>query len=94
MNETKNQLLRLVRKEDAFLLAKIGAKKGEIKSREDLKRFYFTCSCCKEIKNASEAILLMFPLDINLKNENDEIYGKVSQKMGLICKNCVNGLGE
>ena len=90
----KNLFESITKSEDDFLLTELNAKKGEIKTREDLKRFCFVCNSCKKTRNGAEAVLLMTPLDIKYKNENDSVHAEVSQKMGLICKSCSNIIGE
>jgi len=44
-------------KKDLWLLGRIGAKPGDVKSKEDLKRFHFYCDGCKQKTPAIEAVL-------------------------------------
>jgi len=71
-----------------YLLECLSAKRGEIKTREDLKKFFFQCSCCKNAKPATEAVLLTTDLKMkNLTTEKTHCV-EVSQKMALVCEGC------
>lgn len=69
---------------DNFLLTELSAKKGELRTRDDLKKFTFKCFGCKEIKPATEATLVQLPLEIDL----NEGIANVRQRMGLFCSTC------
>ena len=71
---------------DLYLRQQLGAKEGEIKSREDLKKFKFKCPICKKEKSALEATLVVRSKPV----VNMEI-GEVTLKIALICSACLSG---
>jgi len=80
--------LYMAKLKDDYLLECLSAKRGEIKTREDLKKFFFQCSCCKNAKPATEAVLLTTDLKMkNLTTEKTHCV-EVSQKMALVCEGC------
>ena len=88
----KRKYIELVEQEDGFLLKEIGATKDEIKTKEDLKRFQFTCSICKETKSADNAVLLQTPLEFSQKADAAKISVEVNCRMLVACKECASTL--
>lgn len=76
----------LADKTENYLLETLNAKKGEITSKEDLKKYSFTCPICNKEKNASEAILLTDRLDIEQKLK----IVMITEKVLLVCRSCIN----
>jgi len=71
-----------------YLLSVLKAKKGDIKTKKDLKRYWFKCGLCKEIKKATEGIILEKPLKIEQKLVIGKIMFEVSKQILLICQQC------
>ena len=89
MNDVlKGICFKLSKKKEMYLLEILSAKKGEIKTREDLKRYVFTCTCCKEVKPATEAVMLVTEPKIDFTNLEKKMLVEVSEKMALICQEC------
>ena len=81
----------LARLEEDELLKSLSAKKGEITQRKDLAHYSFQCSCCKETKPATEAVLLKTEPEIKWESPEEleeKVLVNVSQKIALICQDC------
>jgi hypothetical protein len=84
----------LFEKKDEFLLKEIGAAKGEIKTREDLKRFRFKCPICKQIKSADKIVVLETPMEISQKSDGVKVSAEITCRMLVVCNECAMKLPQ
>ena len=90
---TKDISEKLYNADENFLLSELNAKKEDITSRDDLKRYNFTCSFCHQTKSTMEATRFEYPLENQSQPPCDDmITFSVSKKMALVCRDCVNTL--
>jgi len=78
--------LELAEQTEEYLQQALNAKKGEIKTREDLKKFTFKCPVCGKTKNASKATLLYKSKQpVIIKDFTFEL----KQSVMLMCNTCL-----
>lgn len=76
---------------EKYLYSSIGAAKKDIKSREDLKKYFFKCEVCKKDRSVYNAVLLVTPLEINsIPKGAANLQISVSQRALLVCRDCVS----
>jgi len=80
--------LELAKQTEEYLMVMLNAKKGDIKTKEDLKKFSFKCPRCKKTRNASRATLLLKKQPLELQNPTFEL----KQSIILICNTCLKKL--
>lgn len=89
VESVKSVMLQMAGQLDDYLLKAVSARKGDIKTREDLRNYVFKCPCCKKIKPATEGILWVAPLTLlQTPRKDDTIEVSVSQKVLLVCREC------
>lgn len=78
--------LELAKQTEEYLLKMLNAKKGDIKTKEDLKKFTFKCPVCKKTKNAGKATLLYKSKQpVIIKDFTFEL----KQSVMLLCNTCL-----
>ena len=74
---------------DAFLFETLKAKPEDLKTREDLKKFSFTCPWCKQTKPATELIIVeATPMAPIIRDMGDKIEVTFHRKIGVCCQEC------
>jgi hypothetical protein len=66
--------------DEAYILSKFNAEKGDIKTRADLGRYIFNCDSCYLTKPADEAVFAIWYEGSTRANS--------SRKVNLICESC------